>query len=352
MSDTAQQAPEVAGGPPAEPPRGGRAWSLVKRAALLFAEQRAATVLVVVVLLVVYFGFFSSASSTFLTQDNIANITWTLAPWAIIAIGEVFLLVCGELDLSVGFILGFSGFLMHYLIDFYGVPPVLAVLLCLLMGLAVGFANGFITVTLGVPSFITTLGTGFIIEGILLVTSHAYPATIPASAAGVGKFLGSWTWAELTWTIILVAVFQIVLSYTRWGLHTVSVGGNILGASEAGISIRKIKYGNFMITGFMGALTGLMVTFQTNSIDPSNASYTPMFYAIAGAVIGGTALAGGSGTIIGAFLGTLVLAILFDGFNLVGISANPQPIILGGAILVAMIANVQLARLRRAGRTR
>ena len=307
---------------------------MVKRAALLFARQRAATVLVVVVLLVVYFGFFSSASSTFLTKDNIANITWTLAPWAIIAIGEVLLLVCGELDLSVGFILGFSGFLMHYLIDFYGVPPVLAVLLCLLMGVAVGFANGFI------------------IEGILLVTSHAYPATIPASAAGVGKFLGSWTWAELTWTIILVAVFQIVLSYTRWGLHTVSVGGNILGASEAGISIRRIKYGNFMITGFMGALTGLMVTFQTNSIDPSNASYTPMFYAIAGAVIGGTALAGGSGTIVGAFLGTLVLAILFDGFNLVGISANPQPIILGGAILVAMIANVQLARLRRAGRTR
>ena len=156
----------------------------------------------------------------------------------------------------------------------------------------------------------------------------------------------------MIWCLGVVVVYHIVLTRTRWGLHTVSVGGNILGASEAGISIRKIKYGNFMITGFMGALTGLMVTFQTNSIDPSNASYTPMFYAIAGAVIGGTALAGGSGTIIGAFLGTLVLAILFDGFNLIGISANPQPIILGGAILVAMIANVQLARLRRAGRTR
>ena len=219
MSDTAQQAPEVAGGPPPEPETGGRAWSMVKRAAVLFAEQRAATVLVVVILLVVYFGFFSSASSTFLTKDNIANITWTLAPWAIIAIGEVFLLVCGELDLSVGFVLGFSPFLMHYLIDFYGVPPVLAVLLCLLMGLAVGFANGFITVTLGVPSFITTLGTGFIIEGILLVTSHAYPATIPASAAGVGNWLGSWTWAEITWTIVLVAVFQMVLSYAVGPAH-------------------------------------------------------------------------------------------------------------------------------------
>ena len=198
-----------------------------------------------------------------------------MAPIAIIAIGEVFLLICGEIDLSPGFVYLFAPFLMHYLIDFYGVPPVLAVLLCLLMGLAVGFANGFITVTLGVPSFITTLGTGFILLGILLVTSHAYPATIPASAAGVGHWLGSWTWAEITWTIILVAVFQVVLSRTRWGLHTVAVGGNILGASEAGISIRWIKYGNFMITGFLGA-----------------------------------------------------------------------------AILVAMIANVQLARLRRAGRAR
>ncbi len=350
VSETAQRAPDIAGSPPGEPAPGGQALKWLRQGTLVIAEQREATVLVVVILLVVYFRFFSSASSTFLTSDNVANITWTVAPWAIIAIGEVLLLVCGELDLSVGFVLGFSPYLMHYMIDFYGVPPLLAVLISLLMGVLVGFANGFLTVTLGVPSFITTLGTGFIIQGIMLVTSHAYPATIPDSATGVGKFLGSLTWSEIVWTVILVAVFQVVLSRTRWGLHTVAVGGNILGASEAGISVPRIKYGNFMITGFMGALVGLFVTFQTSSIDPSNASYQPMFYAIAGAVIGGTALAGGSGTIIGAFLGTLVLAILYDGFNLIGISANPQPIILGGAILVAMIANVQLARLRRAGR--
>jgi len=95
----------------------------------------------------------------------------------------------------------------------------------------------------------------------------------------------------------------------------------------------------------------VQVAFQTKSIDPSAGGYQPMFYAIAAAVIGGTALAGGSGTIIGAFLGAFVLAALTDGFNLIGISANPEPIIFGGAILIAMIANVQLARLRRAGRT-
>jgi simple sugar transport system permease protein len=347
VSETAQRAPEVSGAIPGGPPSGGGFWGGVKRAATTFAEQREATVFVVVVGLVIYFW---RATPFFLTHDNIANITWTLAPYAIIAIGEVFLLVCGEMDLSVGFTLGFSGFLMHYLIDFYSVPAVLAVLLCLVFGLAVGFVNGFITVTLGVPSFITTLGTGFLLQGLLLVTSHAYPATIPASADSVGKFLGSSTWAELYWIVVLGAVFHVILTRTRWGLHTVAVGGNIVGASEAGVSIPMIKYGNFMLTGFFGALVGLMVTFQTSSIDPSNASYTPMFYAIAGAVIGGTALAGGSGTVIGALLGTLVITLLSDGFNLIGVSANPLPIIFGGAILIAMIANVQLTRLRRAGR--
>ena len=121
------------------------------------------------------------ASSRSCTRDNIIDHPWTLAPIGIIAIGEVLLLICGEMDLSVGFILRHSPpFLMHYLIDFYGVPPVLAVLLCLLMGLAVGFVNGFFTVTLGVPSFITTLGTGFILQGIMLVTSHAVPGDHPA----------------------------------------------------------------------------------------------------------------------------------------------------------------------------
>jgi simple sugar transport system permease protein len=219
------------------------------------------------------------------------------------------------------------------------------------MGLIVGAANGFITVFLGVPSFITTLGTGFVLQGIMFTTSHAYPANIPASAAGIGHWLGSYAWAEITWAVVLVAIFHVVLTRMRWGLHTIAVGGNILGASESGISIAKIKMGNFMITGTLGALVGLQEAFRTNSIDPSSGSYTPMFYAIAAAVIGGTALAGGSGTIIGVFLGALVLAQLTDGFNLIGISANPLPIIFGGAILVAMIANVQLARLRRAGRT-
>jgi simple sugar transport system permease protein len=347
VSETVQQAPEFARPPAGGPVGGGGPWGAVKRSAATFAEQREATVFVVSALLVIYFW---RAAPQFLTRDNVVNVSQITAPVAIIAIGEVLLLVCGEMDLSVGFIMGFSPFLMHYLIDYYSVPVVPAVLIALLMGVIAGFCNGFITVSLGVPSFITTLGTGFVLQGIMLVTSNAYPANIPPKSVGVGHWIGTYAWAEITWAIVLVAIFQVILSRTRWGLHTVAVGGNILGAAEAGISVAKIKYGNFMITGFMGALVGLQEAFRTNSIDPSTGGYQPMFYAIAGAVIGGTALAGGSGTIIGAFLGAFVLSVLQDGFNLIGISANPLPIIFGGAILVAMIANVQLARLRRAGR--
>ncbi len=114
----------------------------------------------------------------------------------------------------------------------------------------------------------------------------------------------------------------------------------------------RIKYGNFMMCAVLGAFVGIQVAFQTSVIDPSSGGYQPMFYSVAAAVIGGTAMLGGSGTIIGAFLGSIMLAVLIDGFSVIGVSANPLQIIFGGAILLAMIANVQLARLRERGRAR
>ena len=305
--------------------------------------------LVVTIALIIYF---SLASSNFLGKSNL--ITWLsedAAPIIIIAIGEVLLLICGEIDLSVGFVYTFSAFLMHYLIDFYHFPAILAIIISLLMGLAVGWVNAFLTVTVGLPSFITTLGTGFILLGLVNTTSHAQPASIPVSAQGIGHWIGSYAWSEIVWAVILVAIFHVVLTRTRWGLHTVAVGGNLLGAQEAGIKVKRIKYGNFMICALLGALVGLQVAFQTNTIDPTAGGYQPMFYAVTAAVIGGTAMLGGVGTILGAFLGAIVLATLTDGFSIIGISANPLDIIFGGAILIAMIANVQLARLREAGRS-
>jgi len=278
-----------------------------------------------------------------------------MAPIAIIAIGEVLLLICGEIDLSVGFIYTFAPIVTYVAVTDYHVPGALAVILGLLSGVVAGWVNGFITITLGVPSFITTIGTGFILYGLALTIMHATPEAVPPSAFSTGKWLGipgdPWQWAPLVWAVALVLIFHLVLTRTRWGLYTISAGSNLLGAREAGINVGRIKYGNFMITGFMGALVGLQTAFYTNNVDPSAGGYAPMFSAVIAAVIGGTAMLGGSGTILGAFLGAVVLATLTDGFTIAGISSNPLPIIFGGAILVAMIANVQLARLRQAGRT-
>jgi simple sugar transport system permease protein len=132
------------------------------------------------------------------------------------------------------------------------------------------------------------------------------------------------------------------------------VGGNALAAAESGVNVARIKYGNFMMTSALGGFVGIMEAFRTSVIDTfsGGAAYQPMFYAVAAAVIGGTAMLGGSGTIIGAFLGSFVLATLIDGFSVIGVSAFPLQIFFGGAILIAMIANVQLARLRARGRIR
>jgi simple sugar transport system permease protein len=167
---------------------------------------------------------------------------------------------------------------------------------------------------------------------------------------GLGRWFGAEAWSEIIWATVLVLIFHVILTRTRWGLYTVSVGGNLLGAREAGIRVNRIKIGNFMMCAGFGALAGILEAFKNNIIDPSSGQLTVVLYALAGVVIGGTAMLGGSGTMIGLWLGVLVLAILQDGFNLRGISSNKFQIILGAAILLAMIANTYLTRLRSAGR--
>ena len=145
-------------------------------------------------------------------------------------------------------------------------------------------------------------------------------------------------------------IFHVILTRTRWGLYTVSVGGNLLGARESGIKVNRIKIGNFMICSACGAFAGILEAFKNNIIDPSAGQLAVVLVALAGAVIGGTAMLGGVGTMIGMWLGMLVLGELEDGFNLRGISSNKFQIILGAAILVAMVFNTYLSRLRNACR--
>jgi len=308
---------------------------------------REVSILLVLVGLAIYF---QTANSAFLSPQNILSLAQFAVPYVVIASALCLLLICGEIDLSVGQSFAFAPIVMYLAYDKLFLVLPLAVLVGLLGVALVGLVNGVITVYLGVSSLITTLGMFFLLAGLNVTLTGGFPATTPDTNF-VTQALGEYSWSGAIWALAIVAILQLVLLRTRWGLHTYATGGNPLGSREAGVSIARIKIGNFMLAGVLSGLVGIIEAFRINSIDPLVGGPNIVLLCIASAVIGGTALLGGVGTVTGAFLGALVLTILQNGFTLQGISAYTFNIILGVAILVAMILNVYVARLRGAGGT-
>ena len=309
---------------------------------------REASILVVAIALAIYFQ--SMNSNFLLTSASLENLSQFIAPVVIIACGEVMLMIGGEIDLSAGMVYALAPFVMYFGVE-AGIPLAISILLALGASALVGFLNGFITIVLSVPSFVTTLGTLFLLNGFTLTISNGTPASVTA-APWVTDALGHGGYAEFVWALLVVAVMHFVLRNTRWGLHTIASGANPVGASEAGISVRRLKIGNFVLVGFLSGLTGVLESFRISSIDPTAGGTNIMFLAVASGVIGGTPLAGGSGTVIGALIGATVLGLLSDGFTLIGVNAFTFNLILGGAILLAMLFNIHATRLRRGGARR
>jgi simple sugar transport system permease protein len=322
------------------PRRSALGLTALPRATLRLREL---SVVVVVIVLIFYFGL---SNSSFISSSNLGNVANFASAAAIIAAGEVFLLVCGEIDLSTGMTFALVPFVMMAAND-AGVPMLLAVLLGLLVAVAVGLFNGLVNQFLRLPSFITTLGTLYLLHGITLKVSNNFPRPAPQDGL-LWKILGAGKWSELIWAIGLCVLMQVVLTQTRWGAHVIATGANALGASEAGIRTRWVKIQAFMIASTFAGLGGILEGVHiSHSFDPNAGGNDLMFEAVAACVIGGTALLGGSGTVIGAFFGALLLAVLQDGFNIQGINATTFIVIEGVAILIAMVLNTQLARLRR-----
>jgi simple sugar transport system permease protein len=312
--------------------------------ATVLLRQREASIVIVAIVLVIYF---QASNQAFLSQASVATLFQSAATTAIIATGEVMLLICGEMDLSAGMIYALVPFVVYFSFQ-AGIPIWIGIILALILGGIIGMVNGAVTVFLKVPSFITTLGMIFFLEGVSLLISGGFPKLVPQVGA-VNSIMGHAQYAGIIWAVAIAIVMQIVLSYTRWGLHTVATGGNVVGASEVGINVNRIKIGNFILSAVLSGFAGILDSFRITSMDPLAGGTTIMFMAIAGAVIGGTALQGGLGTIVGAFLGVLVLTILQEGFTVLGVSAFTFDVILGIAILVAMVLNVRLSAWRERG---
>jgi ribose/xylose/arabinose/galactoside ABC-type transport system permease subunit len=226
--------------------------------------------------------FIATLPSSFTGTANIQALFPYFAPYAILAVGEVFLMINGEIDLSIGGVYLFAPYLYYELANGH-VPLLPAVLISFAACTAIGLVNGLITMVVGISSFVTTLGTLFTLEGFTLIISHAEQVTSARFAAGgsatsnslssFASVFGAGTYSELIWAVVIVAIMHVVLAQTRWGVHTIAVGSNKLGAAEAGVRVRWVVIRNFMVCSTFAGIVGILEAVRTSSItpDPSGA---------------------------------------------------------------------------------
>jgi simple sugar transport system permease protein len=286
--------------------------------------------------------FFTIESPNFFTSDNALVLSQFIAPFAIFALAQVPVLILGEIDLSVGQMYIVSPFIVTYWNN-AGVPVLPGILLALLVCCGLGWINGLVTVKLRVPSFIATLGMAFALRGIILIYSNGAP-TNPIGSGTLVNILGGWSWSEAFWALGVAALLHVMLRGTTFGLHIVAVGGNTESARESGIRVDFIKIWCFVLCALLGGVIGILDGYHLGSLDPATDGLTFTFYGVTSAVIGGTALTGGRGTMIGACIGACVLGMIKDGFLILGTSSFALDLVTGLTILLAMILNVQIER--------
>ncbi|HEY5318192.1 MAG TPA: ABC transporter permease [Solirubrobacteraceae bacterium] len=330
-------------GPASGRARGGTGLSLLKR----FLTLREGSIIVVTLITLIYF---STSVSHFVSTSNFKSLLPYFAPFAIMAAGQVFVMTTGEIDLSVGAVYLFSPFLFYKLTQ-AGIPLIPSLILTMLFAMLLGAINGFFVAYVGIASFVATLGMLFVLDGVTLVVSHATQVTTPGTTiTGVTTFaqvFGAGTYSELFWALGIVIVLQVVLSFTRWGLYTVSAGGNRLAAAEAGVNVRLVLVRNFVLCAVTAGFVGILEAVRTSTATPDpSGSNGILLQVVAAVIIGGTLMTGGAGTVVGALIGALFLGILSDGLTIKGVNASYLDLYLGLAILIAMTVNVYVQRVR------
>jgi len=305
----------------------------------------------IIVITIVAAIYFSTNTSSFFTGENFETLLPYFAPLAILAAGEVFVMILGEIDLSIAGLYLFAPILFYKLDTSLGLSLVPSVIVALLVCMAIGAINGAFVAIIGINSFVATLGMLFTFEGLSLIISKGTPVATPGGQPPLGTFgkvFGGGTYSELIWAIGIVVILQITLTFSRWGVYTVAIGSNKLGAAEAGVRVKLVMIRNFMLCSLTAGLVGIFEAIRTATVQPNPAGPNEiLFLAVAAAVIGGTLLTGGSGTVVGALIGALFLGILKDGLILQGVQANYLLFYTGLAVIVAMTANVFVGRVRR-----
>jgi len=294
--------------------------------------------------LIVFIGF-SFAADRFLTFDSIAGIITVAAELGIVTAGITFLMIAGEFDLSVGSVLGVSG-MIFAITATAGIPHIVGLLLALGAAAIIGLLNGVVVVRTGVPSFIITLGSMMLWRGVILAVTGGFPVRYWGESALLfalnGRFAEQLRMSAF-WFIAVIAVLTFVLMRTRYGNWVFATGGGPQAARTLGIRINKVKIINFVISAVLAGLAGCIQFARFHSVDPTRGQGLEL-EAIAAAVIGGTLMTGGYGSLIGALLGALLVGMVRSGLVMAGAPSYWYQAFIGIVLIVASVVNIRLKR--------
>lgn len=294
--------------------------------------------------LLVLGGVLSVTTSTFLTQYNIGVVIRQVSFVAIVALGETLVLLIGGIDLSVGYVAGLCSILGCLLMTTTGLDPYLCTLITLFIGLFLGLLSGLLIAKIRLNPFIVTLAMGEIYAGMILVITKGYPVlNLPKKFTVLGQGMVGPVPIPVIIMLIITAILAYILRNTPFGRNIYAIGGNPAAARLVGISVEKIKVSVYAIAGMLAALAGMLFASRVNAGQPTTGAAWLM-PVITAAIIGGTSLSGGEGTILGTILGATFMGILANGIVLLDISAYWERVIIGAVVIVAVVLDILRSR--------
>jgi simple sugar transport system permease protein len=300
-------------------------------------------------LIVLAIVFDARSGGAFLSPDNLRGMLGLLPEVGLVSIGVAILMICGEFDLSVGSTFALTPMVTSLLI-IADVPAFLAVVLGLLVAAAIGLLNGFITLTFAIPSFITTLGMLFIVRSLTVVISGGFPPLLPdeLSTGIFTQFVGPGGLfrASFVWFVAIALIASAMLDRSNLGNWIRATGGQLEAAGAMGVSARRVKIFCFILCSVLAGFGGVIQVFRLHSPLPSIGEGLEL-QAVAAAVIGGTALTGGVGTVLGAIVGALLIRVIDNGLVMTQVDAGWFKFAVGTLTILAVIANSWLGRTAR-----
>lgn len=293
-----------------------------------------------------------ASHGSFLQPSNIVRVLRQITYNCVLGVGQTFVIITAGIDLSVGSLVALTGVvaaLFANSVPFTGFPLILTTLIvAVAVGAAAGWINALPVVKLNLPPFITTLAMLEMALGGAFILSHGRPVALNSSDfqnTGIGSFLGGANGPlhvpnvpiPVIWMVVIIVVASVLLTRTRFGRYVFAIGGNEEAARLAGINVSRVKTMVYVISGACAAIVGFLYMALFSSGSPQTGTGDELLESIAAVVVGGTSLMGGRGSIVGTFFGALLIGVLYNAMNLLGVDSYLQKVVLGAVILLAVV---------------